>query len=85
MLKGDQRMSHLAKVMATNFNPLNTAHLEPAPIPLLCASKIVLYANLGLSQITFSLCPLVKAVSGKPFLIRIFLTKNPKQMKCSPV
>ena len=24
-----------------------------------CASKIVLYANLGLSQIRFSLCPLV--------------------------
>ena len=42
-MKINHRMSHTL-LMATNFN--------------LC-QQIVLYANLGLSQITFSLCPLV--------------------------
>ena len=34
--------------MATNFNLLNTVHLEAVPISLLCASEIVLYVNFGL-------------------------------------
>ena len=35
----------LTLLMASNFNPLNTAHFEPAPVPLLCASKIVACEN----------------------------------------
>ena len=50
-----------------------------------CASEIVLYANLGLTQITFSLCPLVYGnISYKKVLethemltcIYILLTKH---------
>ena len=33
-------------------NPRQPAHFKLAPSPLVCDSKLVIYANLGLSQIT---------------------------------
>ena len=48
-------MPHLANCHRLQTQiPLYTAHLKPAPSPLVRAGKIVIYANLRSSQITFS-------------------------------
>ena len=47
-------MSHLANCHRLQTQiPLYTAHLKPVPSPLVRAGKIVIYANLRSSQITF--------------------------------
>jgi len=47
-------MSHLANCHRLQTQiPLYTADLKPVPSPLVRAGKIVIYANLRSSQITF--------------------------------